>query len=64
MPLNVNFALKTRDLVVDIQKGTLKVGLKGHPLVIDGELHKGIKVDDSFWTIEDKHVVVLTLQKV
>lgn len=64
VPLNVNFAVKTRDLVVDIKKSTLKIGLKGHPLLIDGELHKHLKVEDSFWTIEDKHVIVLTLQKV
>jgi hypothetical protein len=32
-------------------KKRLKVGLKGKPPIIDGELHKSIKIDDSFWTL-------------
>lgn len=35
----------------------LKVGLKGQPPIIDGELHRRIIVDDSFWTLEDNEVV-------
>jgi hypothetical protein len=64
VPLNVSFAPKTRDLVVDIKKGSLVVGVKGQPPILDGLLHRNVKVDDSFWTIEDKKTVVLTLQKV
>jgi len=30
----------------------LQVGIKGQPKIIDGELHKKIKVDDSLWTLE------------
>lgn len=30
----------------------LQVGIKGQPKIIDGELPKKIKVDDSLWTIE------------
>jgi len=52
-----------RQLNVEIKKTHLKVGLKGQPPLLDGELHKPVKPDDSFWTIEDNEVVVLQLQK-
>lgn len=32
-------------------KKKLKVGLKGKPPILEGELHKAIKVEDSFWTL-------------
>lgn len=54
---------RSRDLVVDIGKKRLRVGLKGQPPIIDGELHKAVKVDDSFWTLEDGKEVVVSLQK-
>ena len=31
----------------------LKVGLKGQVPIIDGDFHKRVIVDDSFWTLED-----------
>lgn len=42
----------------------LKAGLKGHPPIIDGELQHEIKVEESTWTIEDKKVVQIAIQKV
>lgn len=45
---------KSRDLIVDIKKKSLKVALKGkgpEGVIIDGELPKEIKVDDSTWTL-------------
>eukprot|EP00124_Ichthyophonus_hoferi_P000130 Ihof_evm20s4 gene=Ihof_evmTU20s4 len=60
---DIGVALKGRDLVVDIQKHHLKVGLKGQPPMIDGELHKAVKVEDCLWTIEDKQYIVITFQK-
>ena len=30
-----------------------KVGVKGLVPIIDGEFHKRVIVDDSFWTLED-----------
>ena len=42
----------------------LKVGVKGQPPIIDGELYKKIKVDDSLWTLESdgtKRTLQLTL---
>ncbi len=53
---------KTKMLDIEISNKKLRVGLKGRPPLIDGELHKRVIVDDSFWTLEDSDVV-LNLQK-
>ncbi|KAG8653031.1 protein BOBBER 1 [Manihot esculenta] len=39
---------KSRFVVCDIKKKHLKVGLKGQPPIIEGELYKPIKVDDCY----------------
>jgi len=48
MPENVT----AKQLDVKIMANKLKVGLKGQPPIIDGELHKKIKPDDCLWTLE------------
>ena len=57
-------AVKSRDVVVDLQKKSLKLGLKGHPLIIDGELEAIIKVEESAWVLEDKRTIVLNIEKI
>jgi len=52
-----------RQLAVEMKKTRLKIGLKGQAPIIDAELHKEIKPDDSFWTLEDNELVVFHLQK-
>lgn len=60
----MSFNLRARDLVVDIQKKTLKVGLKGHEPVINGQLCAEVKVEDSLWVLQDSKTVQITLEKV
>lgn len=55
-----------RDLNVIIAKKHLRVGLKqpgGTNWVIDAPLTKQVKLDDSFWTVEDGNRLVINLQK-
>ncbi|CAG2115066.1 unnamed protein product [Medioppia subpectinata] len=63
VPLRVAFKLRARDIVVEYKKRHLKVGVKGQPPVIDGELHNEIKVDDCCWVLQDTNTAVITLEK-
>lgn len=62
MPLNVKFTVRPRDIVVQLEKKHLKVGLKNATPIIDGALHADVKTQDSLWTIENG-VIVLTFEK-
>ncbi|KAF9671110.1 hypothetical protein SADUNF_Sadunf12G0013500 [Salix dunnii] len=54
---------KSRFVVCDIKKNHLKVGLKGLPPIIEGELYKPVKVDDCYWSIEDQNTISILLTK-
>ena len=51
-------------MTVQIEKKHLKVGLKGHPLIINGDFIKEIKLDESTWVLEDKTTLLISLEKV
>ncbi|KAG6381128.1 nuclear movement protein nudC [Boletus reticuloceps] len=53
-----------KELAVTIQKKKLSVGIKGKDMIMDGELCKEIKVEDSTWTLEDQQSIVIHLEKV
>ncbi|KAL7285372.1 nuclear movement protein nudC [Trametes coccinea BRFM310] len=55
---------RARDLNVVIKKKHLTVGLKGKEPILDGELCKEIKVEESTWTVEDQETVLIHLEKV
>eukprot|EP00898_Chlorokybus_atmophyticus_P001281 jgi/Chlat1/2153/Chrsp17S02732 len=51
-----------RSIACDIQPRTLAIGLKGNPPYLAGALPAAVKLDSSFWTLEDGTIHV-TLQK-
>jgi hypothetical protein len=55
--VNVNFkiasGIRGKHLDVRISSTKLKVGIKGQEPMVDGLLHKRVKVDGSTWTIEE-----------
>lgn len=63
----VNFAVpegtKSRQIDVEIRAGKLRVGLRGGETFVNGSLYKKVKVDDSFWTLEDGNRICVYLQK-
>ncbi|KAK4485350.1 hypothetical protein RD792_007988 [Penstemon davidsonii] len=54
---------KSRFIVCEIKKNHIKVGVKGQPPVIDGELFQHVKVDDCFWSLEDQKSISILLTK-
>ncbi|KAL1923222.1 uncharacterized protein VTP21DRAFT_9598 [Calcarisporiella thermophila] len=53
-----------RDVVVEFKRKSLKVGLKGKEPIIEGELCKEIKMEESTWTLEDQREIAIHLEKV
>ncbi|KAG9314316.1 nuclear movement protein nudC [Chiua virens] len=49
---------RARELVIVIQKKKLSVGLKGKDKIMDGELCKEIKLEDSTWTLGTRFVTL------
>jgi hypothetical protein len=38
--------------------------VKGHPAIIDGELCREIKLEESTWLLQDKKEIIINLEKV
>ncbi|KAB5564292.1 hypothetical protein DKX38_004346 [Salix brachista] len=54
---------KSRDVVCEIKKKSLKVGLRGQSPILDGELFETIKVGDCIWNLEDQKTVSVLMTK-
>lgn len=55
--------IKSRSVAYELKKNRLKVGLKGQPPIIDGELYQSVRLDDCFWNIEDGKTISILLTK-
>ncbi|EEF36399.1 protein BOBBER 1 [Ricinus communis] len=55
---------KSRQIVCEIKKKSLRVGLKGQAPIIEGEVFESVKVDDCFWNLEDQRLVSVLMTKV
>ncbi|KIW72255.1 hypothetical protein PV04_00462 [Phialophora macrospora] len=59
--------LKARDLIVELKKNHIKVGVKGQQAIIDGDFPHPIQVDDSTWVLSTKSdggkEILITLAK-
>lgn len=64
IPLRVGFPVKPRDLKVDLEKTRLRVTLKGHGDIVNGDLQHEIKLEESTWVLEDGACLLITMEKV
>lgn len=64
VPVKVSFNIRSRDVIVNIQKKHLTVSLKGHAPIIDAELEHEIKLEESTWVLEDGKSILINLEKV
>lgn len=56
--------VKARDCIVDFTRKRLKVGLKGHEPIVDGDLEHEIKVEETTWVLNDGKEIVITFTKI
>lgn len=55
--------VKAKQITCDIGTETMKVGVKGEPLILEGKMFSKVKPDDCMWTLVDNKMVQITLEK-
>jgi len=48
---------------IKIRPKHISIALKGKPPIVEGELCEKVKVDDSFWGIEDSKFLNINFEK-
>ncbi|KAK5645706.1 hypothetical protein RI129_004170 [Pyrocoelia pectoralis] len=64
IPLNVNFKVRQKDVVINITKKHFMCGIKGQPPIVDDDFPHEIKVEESTWVIEDGRSILVNLEKI
>nr|XP_018670996.1 nuclear migration protein nudC isoform X1 [Ciona intestinalis] len=64
LPFKVNFPVRGRDVICEVERKHIKVGLKGHPPIINCATPKEVKTEETYWTIDDRKTLILTVEKV
>lgn len=54
---------KSKQVTCDIGVKSIKVGVKGSELIIDGKFPQKVKPDDCMWTLVDNKMVSISLEK-
>ncbi|XP_021289430.1 protein BOBBER 2-like [Herrania umbratica] len=59
----VSQGTRSRDVICDIKKKYLTIGLKGQAPILDGELFGMVKPDECYWSLEDQSMISVFLTK-
>ena len=62
IPIPEGTTSKQMEIVIKAKHLYVKIKGQDQPL-IDGELQEKVKIDDSFWTVEDKKYINITFEK-
>ncbi|GAA5945624.1 hypothetical protein JCM1841_002467 [Sporobolomyces salmonicolor] len=54
---------RSKQLDIQIKKQFIKVAIKGGETILEGEMPKEVKVDESTWTLDDSREVTISLEK-
>jgi len=54
---------KAKDIICKIGVDTLKLGVKGDEMILDGKVHSKLKPDDCTWALIDNKTVQISLEK-
>lgn len=64
IPSKAAFKLRPRDVIVNLKKKHICVGIKGQPPILDGELPHEIKLEETTWLLEDGKTFLINIEKV
>lgn len=64
IPSKAAFKLRSRDVIVNLKKKHICVGIKGQPPILDDELLHEIKLEETTWLLEDGKTFLINIEKV
>lgn len=64
IPSKAAFKLRPRDVIVNLKKKHIFVGIKGQPPILDDELQYEIKLEETTWLLEDGKTFLINIEKV